>query len=61
MNDEKRQSQSNANVAFRLSRSIDVGTNRPFAGVAFDKMRSASAKPATQQAPGTQCRFKRWG
>jgi hypothetical protein len=29
----------------------DVGANRPFAGMAFDEMRSASAKPAARQAP----------
>jgi hypothetical protein len=29
----------------------DVGADRPFAGMAFDKMRSASAKPAARQAP----------
>jgi hypothetical protein len=29
----------------------DVGAERPFAGVAFNKMRSASAKPAARKAP----------
>jgi hypothetical protein len=40
----------------------DVDADRPFSGIAFNKMRSASAKPAARQAPpGAEARTDGWG